>query len=204
MWQCYRCFESLRQIGNPYRYFSVAWPLPTLTWWLRTPGHLTCSYMVLITTRLMQLRDTRRRSPQPNEKLKWNHLLLGALGVCRVDRFCTSSKKLYLKLQKGHAVSQMCPSSSDQMTCNDTSSPTAAWAGYDKTFRQICPSEYRTLRGDACNFKDNPLFIIKWSNLVLISWKCFLPRCYFLPYVLSRMLFKHNDILWLWRRLPLY
>lgn len=68
------------------------------------------------------------------------------------------------KLQKGRRT---CPSSSDQMTSSDTSLPTAVWARYDKTFQQIRPSEYRSLTWELCNFIDNPLFTIKWSNLDL-------------------------------------
>lgn len=51
-----------------------------------------------------------------------------------------------------------CPSSSDQMTCNDTSSPTAVWARYDKTFQQIRPSEYRNLHMRSLQFHRQPIF----------------------------------------------
>lgn len=54
----------------------------------------------------------------------------------------------------------------------------------------------------ACNFTDSPLFTIKWSNLILISWKGFLPRCHFLAF-LSYMFWGHKNILYE-RRLPLY
>lgn len=50
-----------------------------------------------------------------------------------------------------------CPSSSDQMTCNDTSSPTAVWARYDETFQQIRPSEYRNLHMSSLQFHRQPI-----------------------------------------------